>query len=232
MSKDNIHVKHRKRLDEKYKEFGIEGLEEHEQLEFLLFTVIPRHDTNRLAHELLDQYGSLFGVLTAEIEELIKVKGVGYRTAVFLHSLPEMIGVVQRSMIKGTVNIKDYNKFKDYVQTFFLGKLTEEAYMFCISPLNNVMSCKKISKGNQNETPVYINNIAKRALLADAKKVIIVHNHPGGVARPSKQDIIIAKKLFNALEAVEVEFLDSLIVAKGECFSMKEHNYLTSNNAY
>ena len=77
MKEHELHSGHRGRLDEKSRIIGLEFLEEHEQLEKLLFAVIPRGDTNAIAHALLNRFGSVYGVLTAEVEHLREVQGVG-----------------------------------------------------------------------------------------------------------------------------------------------------------
>ncbi len=221
-----MHENHRKRLDEKFDKFGLEGLEEHEQLELMLFAVIPRRDTNELAHRLLDIYGTMGGVLTAEIKDLEKVEGVGHRTAVFLHSLPQMSGAIQRSLMEKPLQFNKQDDLERYVQSFFLGKLTEEAYMFCLNATNKLMSYFRLSKGVGGETYIYPSHVVKRAILEEANKVVIAHNHPYGVSQPSNQDVRLAEKLKEALYAVDIELKDSIIVARGECYSLRKHGHL------
>ncbi len=84
MGKDrerSLHSEHRKRVRRRFEKDGALGLEEHVLLELFLFDVIPRADTNPIAHRLLDRFGSLSGVFSADYGELIKIKGVGPVTA-------------------------------------------------------------------------------------------------------------------------------------------------------
>lgn len=80
----NVHEKHRSRLRDRYEREGAWSLEEHEMLELFLFGIIPRNNTNPIAHELLSRFGSLFGVFTAPKGELVKVHGVGEKTADYI----------------------------------------------------------------------------------------------------------------------------------------------------
>ena len=78
------HGGHRARMRQKVQSKGFEGLEPHEIIEFLLFYAIPRQDVNELAHRLIDRFGSVRGVLSAELPELESVPGIGARTARWL----------------------------------------------------------------------------------------------------------------------------------------------------
>lgn len=87
-SKD-IHKNHRKRLRERFERDGALSFESHELLELFLFDVIPRSNTNPTAHRLLDKFGSLYGVFSAPKCELVKIRGVGSRTADYILSAAE-----------------------------------------------------------------------------------------------------------------------------------------------
>ena len=75
--KKAIHTGHRGRVKEEFLTRGVEGWPDHRIVELLLFYAIPQGDVNPLAHELVDRFGSLEGVLDALPEELMKVKGMG-----------------------------------------------------------------------------------------------------------------------------------------------------------
>ena len=77
----NIHEGHRKRLRQRFDQVGLDGFSEHEILELILFQVIPRRDTNPLAHELINHFGNLAEVLDASKDELMQVPGVGEAVA-------------------------------------------------------------------------------------------------------------------------------------------------------
>ncbi len=83
----DIHKNHRRRLRERYAREGAGSFEPHELLELFLFDVIPRYNTNPIAHRLLDRFGSLHGVLNAPYEELLEVKGIGAKAAEYIVGL-------------------------------------------------------------------------------------------------------------------------------------------------
>ena len=81
MADENLHAKHRARMQERVERDGLDSLAEHEALEYLLFLSIPRADTNALAHRLIQHFGDFCKVLEAEPEELMRVEGVGPKSA-------------------------------------------------------------------------------------------------------------------------------------------------------
>ena len=83
-TKKPIHTNHRQRLRERYERDGAVSFESHELLELFLFSALPRVNTNPLAHELLNRFGSLYGVFTAKYDELISVAGIGDKTARYI----------------------------------------------------------------------------------------------------------------------------------------------------
>ena len=85
------HGGHRDRLRERFIRDGLDGFEEHNILEMLLFYPIPQKDTNELAHALLDRFGSLESVFNATPEELMQIDGVGEHTARFLSMFSKTI---------------------------------------------------------------------------------------------------------------------------------------------
>lgn len=221
----NLHENHRKRLDAKAERIGFDFLELHEQLEEILYVTIPRGDTNGIAHALLDKFGTLRGVLTAEVSELEKVKGVGRRTAVFLSQLNSIAGLIVRNQTDEKVALDTSEKIGKFISSYYIGKEIETSYMFNLDSNRRVKSVIKISEGVSDETYIYPQTVAKNAVRYGANMVIISHNHPGGTMEPSPQDIEITKSVEYALASVGVSLLDSVIVADGECFSLRENGF-------
>ncbi len=219
------HIGHRKRLDEKSKLLGFEFLEEHEQLEKLLFNVIPQGNTNPLAHQLLDRFGSLYGVLTAVPEELMKVPGVGHRVSQYLHDLFPLLGCVNRCMLQESE--KQYPSLKTpesqglFAKSLFYGKLTECCYMISLNKKLQAYRFDKVSEGSIDETPFYLQEIIKLALRTNADSVLMTHNHPSGSLLPSQADLTATRELARGLDAVGIRLLDHIIVACGEYTSLK-----------
>ncbi len=220
MSSDNksqIHGGHRRRINEKCNLMGFEFLEEHEQLERILFAVIPRGNTNEIAHRLLDRFGSIYGVLSAEADNLEEIDGVGKRTAEYLSDLLPLLGVVERSIMKdkSIVVLDAEDKIGEYAKTLFYDKSVENLYMVCLNSGNQVIRFDKISEGIHTSTDISVHKIVKTAVSAEASSVILAHNHPGGALEPSFQDCVLTREIDAALNVIGVKLKAHIIVAGG-----------------
>ncbi len=216
---DNIHDGHRKRLNEKAEMFGMEFLPEHEQLEKILFCIIPRGNTNPIAHELLDKFGTISAVLMASPKELQEVKGVGARTAQFLSDLPDMLGIVERSLKKSRTKLSTTEDIGAFASSLFYGKLYETVYIIFLDYKDGLIRFEKMSEGTTNSSSLYIRRVLDSALKNKATSVILAHNHPSGDCRPSENDDKITKSLGKALEQINIKLKDHIIVGTDEFYS-------------
>ena len=120
--------------------------------------MIPRGNTNEIAHELLKKFGSIYGVLSADISSLLEVDGIGARVADFLHNLPAVLGVVMRSKISYETDNKfllnDINTLKDYLFSLFSDTVSERAYILFLNKGFRLIKFEKISDGSLEQ--VYI----------------------------------------------------------------------------
>ena len=98
----------------------------------------------------------------------------------------------------------------------------ETVVMLALNVKNNVIGCFEVTRGTVNESPVYIREIATRALLSNAVSVILAHNHPGGSLRPSDGDLNFTKKAKDALKLLGINLLDHIIVSSAGYYSMAE----------
>ena len=218
----SIHTGHRQRLKERFLKEGLDHFVEHQVLELLLFYCIPRIDTNPLAHNLLERFGSLAQVLEAPVEELEKVPGIGTNAATFL-SLTTAVGryyLVNRSM--QTVILPTIEKCGRYLQPFFYGRRNETVYMLCLDAKCKVLCCKEVGEGSVNSAGISVRRIVETALGANATSVVLAHNHPSGLAIPSNEDIYTTKRVAMALQAVEIQLVDHIIVADEEFVSLAQ----------
>lgn len=224
---DNVHKDHRQRLDRKVENYDFETLPDHEQLEFILYVIIPQRDTNELAHRLLNHFGSFKGVLNAERSELSKIRGVGYRTAMFISQLNRMAGVIVRSQYQKNPVLETSAQIKEYIMTYYLGRLKEVSYLMFLDSNKHLIGTEKLSEGTTDRTHIYPREVVKLAVMNNASYVIIAHNHPSGFVEPSEQDINVTKGIEVALSAVDISLHDSVIVSGDGFYSFRENGYLT-----
>ncbi len=217
----SVHDGHRQRLKKRFLEQSLDSFTPIQALEILLFYCIPRQDTNELAHRLLDHFGSFSQVLEADVEELVKVNGIGENTATFL-KLVQAAGRYYdvdrvRMEEKPLLTTEDCGA---YLQAFFRGRCNEMVVLLCLDAKCKVLSCRVVGEGGLNSTAVPTRRVIEMALAAKAASVILAHNHPSGIALPSSEDIITTRRLATALGAVDVVLSDHLIIADNDYISM------------
>jgi DNA repair protein RadC len=208
-----MHEGHRNRLKKRFLEEGLDGFEDHQILELLLFYAIPRRDTNETAHNLINKFGSLSGVLEADPRELAATPGIGENCTVLLTLIPSLTRIYQKDRWGARPTLNNTNKAGEYVLTLCAGRTYEVFYIICLDAQHNVIYPALVQEGTIDQAAVYPRNIVETALRHKAHSVILAHNHPGGSPAPSAQDIEVTKKIRTALESISISVLDHIIAA-------------------
>ena len=228
----SIHDEHRQRLKNRFLEQGLDGFTDVQVLELLLFYSIPRKDTNEIAHELLNHFGSLAQVLEAPVEELKKVKGVGDHSALLLSLIND---VARFYLVNRTTQEKILPTVRscgDYLLPFFFGRSEETVFLLCLDAKCKVLCCKEVGEGSVNSVGISVRKIVETALSAKASTVVLAHNHPSGIAVPSNEDVQTTRRVAMALNAVEVQLADHIVVADGDYVSMAQSGYRFDEESY
>jgi len=214
-----LHDGHRKRLIQRFLEEGLDSFEPHNVLELLLFYAIPRKDTNELAHRLIDTFGSLNGVFDAPMEALMQVDGVGENTAALLKLMPQLTRTYLTGAQKEVI-LDHAEKAAAYFIPYFVGRTEEVVQLVCVDAKSRVTSHQIIHRGSINVAEANIRKIANVALHNNAAGIILAHNHPGGIALPSPEDIATTSAIKAALQPMGIVLMDHIIVAGEESISM------------
>ena len=219
------HTGHRDRLR---KEFMArpESFPDHKVLELLLFYVLPRQDTNPLAHDLLDRFGSLQGVLDAPPQALAQVKGVGDRAAVLFRAVKELGRRYSASRAILEHIVDSTRAAREVFEPLFYGARNEMVYLLCMDGKSKYLGCPKVGEGNVNAAEITARSIVEAALNHNAARVILAHNHVSGVAVFSSADVRATRELRELLRQVHVELVDHFVVAANEMVSMVASGYL------
>lgn len=225
-----VHENHRERMRRRVEKYGLDSLEEHEALEYLLFFVIPRRDTNPLAHALIERFGSFAGVLEASEEELRAVEGIGPAAARFLHMLPAVDRYYAVSRSKGTRRFTTTAQLGEYLVPLFRGQKRESLLLLALDERRRLLRTVWLNTGTVSAVDIGVNKIATETVAAGASIVVLAHNHPGGVALPSKEDIVATGNAMRALGLLGVHVQDHIIVAGEEYTSLRDTHRLPFYN--
>ena len=217
-----LHSGHRQRLKDRFLREGLDNFEEHQVLELLLFYGIPQRDTNPIAHALMERFGSLSRVLEASPEELTEVDYVGDNVATLFKLVTALGRYYQVNCAMREKILTTIDECGRYLTPFFFGRQQETVYLLCLDAKCKVLCCEKVGQGGVNSAGVPIRQIVETALKANATSAILAHNHPSGLALPSREDVQTTRRVAVALNAVEIELTDHIIVADQDWISLAQ----------
>lgn len=210
--KENLHIGHRTRLRERANNSEFNNMDEHEVLELLLTYVIPRSDTNPIAHRLINTFGSFSNVLDAKVEDLVKVNGVGNKTANFLSSIKHFFACYNKSKLSEVTKINNMQSLLKFAGNLLSLKPNEQFYAIYLENNGTVKRYDLISSGSVNQAAVSVKKIMEQAISCNACSVAVCHNHPGGKALPSAEDDKLTKAIALSLTINGVGFVDHVII--------------------
>lgn len=222
----NVHDGHRERFKESFIRGGIDQFTDHQSLELLLFYSIARKDTNKIAHRLIDKYGSLHAVFEAELDDLEKIPGITRNSAILMKLIPSMSKKYSMSKNSDVKVLDSSHKASLYVKNLFLGETNEVFFMISLNTRKKFRFTSRVSDGTINEAYIHIRRIVEEALLHKADSVILCHNHPGGSLEPSRSDIETTKTIKSALELIKVKVIDHIIVAGDGYYSFADNGII------
>ena len=224
LSKD-LHEKHRQRMKQSFRDAGLQGFQPHNVLEMMLFYSLPRCNTNETAHLLLNEFGSIAGVLDAPFEALTNVEGIGTESATFIKFLPELFRAYEESKFAEKPCLDSSEAAKKYLASYFKTATAEKLVILYLDAKFRLIKDVEISQGNENMVYTDLTMIVKSSLMLNAKGVIIAHNHISGFATPSNEDKEMTENLAKMLAPVGVSLCDHLLFAGKDvcCFSKTKH---------
>lgn len=225
-NKKNIHEGHRSRMTGRLRRDGGEYFQTHELLEMLLYNSCKRCDTNPIAHSLIDEFGSLTGVLTASAEELTKVPGVGEATANLLLTVGEVMKrSLQESVAVGEC-LRLSENAKNYCASIFHAERNEHMRMIFLDSKYNFVSQEIICKGSIEQVKPDMTGLIEKVIRMRCPIVMLTHNHPSGSEIPSGEDKKLTRNIYNLLFGADIYLADHIIVGKYGTLSMRENGIL------
>ncbi len=227
---NKLHKGHRLRLRDKFLLGGIDNFEDHEVLELLLFYAIPRKNTNEIAHKLLQKFGSLDAVFDAPVNLLKTVDGVGESTAIFIKIISNITRLYVERKYVDDKKVLSPSEMNDKLMMKFIGRQEETVAIMLLDAKGKILYEGIVNKGTVNAVDIYIRKIIELIVLYSASTLILAHNHPSGVAVPSRDDIKTTCAINNILKSMKVHLLDHIVVADGDYVSMKDCGMLKNLN--
>lgn len=209
---------HRERLRQRFMRAPT-AIEDYEFLELLLSYGLPRKDTKPLAKALLRHFGSLRSVLEAPAEALRKVDGFGDGLTTFWQVLRELRARLAVQEAEGQDVLSSPALVARMAHERLAGCRHEECWLVLVNAQNTLLDWLLVQRGGVHDVHIDAAGILRTALTREASGIILVHNHPGGAARPSAADVAVTDELRELAPKLGVRFLDHVIVSDGESYS-------------
>lgn len=225
----NLHEGHRQRLLQQVHNSGLDNMTEVQILEFVLTLFIPRKDTNELAHVLLNEFGSFKNVFDATVADLVKIDGIGERTAKLITLMPVIFFHYRESGYKDkSIYISNLNKAVEFLTDIFDSKVDEEFYIMFLAADGKLLKFEKLSTGNQNEVSISCKDIVDKATKYKPNCILLAHNHPNGYCFPSTDDIATTNKIVKMLMYHQLLVMDHVIIGTNGYYSFSQNNLIES----
>ncbi len=179
-----------------------------------------------LSRELLTEHQSLRALLNAGCPTLIKQRGIGSAGYCRLQAALELARRYYAEAMRAGPTLDSPAATHRYL----ISRLRDQPYeLFCCLHLDNrhrLIAFDELFRGTIDGASVHPREVVRQALSRNAAAVILAHNHPSGVAEPSKADELITRRLREALALVDIRVIDHCIVADNGCLSFAERGLL------
>lgn len=222
----DVHGGHRERLRKRIAAGGLDRLEAHEVLEFLLYYVIARQDVNHIAHALLDRFGSLETVLAAEIPELMKVEGVGKKAAEWLAMVGESSYLCSRIDASCRVSLENFMQVFVYACKKYRTVQPPCCMQLCLDMDSRLSFERVICESRAWGEPEILREALSDAVSLRARNVMILQFLGNMHAEPDEYDIRHAEEYAYALSSAGSGLLDVVLMGDGGIASMRQLGHI------
>ena len=205
---------------------GAQALSDAELIAVILGTGTTGRLALDLAREALPRFGGLSGLLASSPDELGTIDGLGPAKSAQLQAVLELARRSLREEIRRDPALSSPDKVRDYLKMTLAHREHEVFMALFLDAQNRLLTADELFRGTLTQTSVYPREVVKRALAVNAASVIFAHNHPSGVAEPSRNDELLTASLKQALGLVDVRVLDHVIVAGSSAVSFAERGLL------
>ena len=184
------------------------------------------HSAIDLARQLIDKFGNIRGILSANPHDLLTVYGIGPGKAAVLGATQECAKRYIRKRLQPGVTIGSPADSKQFLLATLRDRPHEVFACVFLDNRHRVLAFDELFRGTIDAAAVYPREVVKQALARNAAAVILAHNHPSGVAEPSDSDRLITQRIRAALELVDIRLLDHFIVGDNCCTSLASRGML------
>lgn len=192
---------------------GGEALLDHELIEYLLMTALPRIDTKPIAKALLREFGGIGGVFAADAEALARVDGMGETSAAAIRIVAACALRLLQAEAASRPVLSNWQALLDYLRADMAHHAIERVRVLHLNTRNMLIRDEVTGEGTIDEAPVHVRQVIARALDLGSAAIILVHNHPSGDPSPSRADIELTRAIAAAGKPLGIAVHDHIIMA-------------------
>jgi len=205
---------------------GVDALSDAELVAIVLRTGMRGKSAVDLAREVLGRFGSIAALLAADVTALNASQGMGAAKSTQLQAVLEMARRALRERMERGSALSSPQAVRDFLRLKLQDRPHEVFGVVFLDAQNRVLDVEELFRGTLTQTSVYPREVVKRALAHNAAAVIFAHNHPSGIAEPSRSDEALTVALRQALALVDVRVLDHFVIGAGTAMSFAERGLL------
>jgi DNA repair protein RadC len=205
---------------------GAAALSDAELVALLLRTGTVGSSALDVAYALISRFGGVSALLAAPVADVATVHGVGPAKSAELATVAEL---ARRSLCQEARRrdaLASPQAVRDYLRLLLAARPYEVFVGIFLDSQNRLLAADELFRGTLAQTSVYPREVVKAALACNAAAMIFAHNHPSGVAEPSRADELLTQALKQALALVDIRTLDHFVVADGQLASFAERGLL------
>ncbi|MEG0487678.1 MAG: DNA repair protein RadC [Acinetobacter sp.] len=207
---------------------GAESLSDAELLAIFLRSGSRQHSAVELARLLIQHFGNLNTVFDASLDDLRQFHGIGETKYSQLMAVKELGRRYLKNHLNQGLDLSRSDLIRDYLRYELIGETQEVFAVLCLDSQLRKLSFKKLFFGSINYCNISINQLLRYAIQKHATSIVITHNHPKGLAQPSREDYNLTQEILKACQLLEIELLDHIIIASEQSYSFAEHGLIKS----
>lgn len=211
---------------EKLVKLGASELSDAELLALFLRTGKPGLSVMALARELLAHFGSLYWLLSADLEQFQSVGGVGVAKFAQFKAIAELARRYHHAKMTDETALLSPEMTRTFLQSQLSGEEREVFIVIFLDNQHRIIKYMRMFSGTLSHVEVHPREIVREAIKINAAAVILSHNHPSGRAEPSMADKAITERIITSCNYMDIRVLDHLVIGRGECVSFAERGWI------
>lgn len=205
---------------------GAQSLSDAELLAIFLRSGSKQHSAVELARLLIQHFGHLNAVFDASLSEISQFHGIANTKYSQLMAVKELGRRYLKHNLQHNTDLSRSDLIRDYLRYELVGEHQEVFAVLCLDAQLRKINFKKLFYGSINYCDISINQLMRHAIHYQATAIVITHNHPQGIAKPSQEDLKLTHQISIACNLLEIKLLDHLIISSEQSYSFAEHRQL------